>query len=70
LKPEHYVPPNSPLSDEDFSSRGGHEVFKAILDIINRLSAVEQLAGTNRWLIGIFGIFSLGLMGAILAKVW
>jgi hypothetical protein len=70
LKPEHYVPPNSPLSDEDFSSRGGHEVFKAILDIINRLSAVEEVSKTNRWLIVAIGSLLGGLLVAILAKVY
>jgi hypothetical protein len=70
LKPEHYVPPNSPLSDKDFSSRGGHEVFKAILDIINRLSAVEEVSKTNRWLVVATGGLLGGLLVAILAKVY
>jgi hypothetical protein len=70
LKPEHYVPPNSPLVPDDFSSRGGHEVFKAILDIINRLAAVEEVSKTNRWLIVAIGGLLGGLLVAILAKVY
>ena len=41
FKRNKWKPPNSPLTQEDFASRGGYEFFQGFLDLRDRVGKIE-----------------------------